>query len=1250
VLSLVFAAKERLFRRGDPVRAGELVREALKKDRYLGEAHALLAHLALLRADVKAAFRHQLEALADARNRDTALLLDQIPLPYLNRSELRQLAALMENLSNNHPSPDSRAEALSFLVRIQLHLGDTTSAQKTLERRTRVAAWHGIGGFDNEDGKGYDTPYPPEREVNLDKTYTGSRGKVRWRRVNQKGPSPALELDELFYPFSYNVAYLLTFVESSKERDILMEVTTSGPIKAWINDRRVLANRQVRSIRQRQFKIPVRLRAGFNKILIKSCVEKGSWHVGLWLTTRDHSPLSLKVDPGARPYKTNPGAPEPWADRLVLPSHLKKNKDNPRRDLWAGLTLASSGLRPAAIAALERHLQLHPKDPVALYHTARLHAAEDHLQQASRLLERGQKLPPPYSSRFWIAAASLYRKRGQYDKAFNALRRATAASPRGELMIARGLDHLYRLKRWTLDRFRLARRLQEKNPEWLWPTMVLARCSRTLRRYDEQIRWLRRGVTLSPANEAVRDRLVNALMRRGRCMSATTLQKATTGLRPFRAYPFLRLARIHRACGKLDSTLEALDRCTERIPNWPTPYELRGKILYELGRTDEAIAQWEIALKHNPNHVKLWDRVSHLRPDRDPVLQEFTPTETQIKALRRAGRAIEAAEGSSVIWLLDHEVSRLMPDGTFKRVVTTIRKVVDETGRDRLGQARLPGSGLVKVLEAYTVNRAGRRREVTSLHGRKVRYPTLEVGAVVVLQYRHIQRPAGYLRHHLATNWRFQHNLEQAERAEWVLAIPPERKLNLHLQGDIKHRVTRRHGLAVHTFSSLRVPPLRPEPRSLPSRDLLRTVTVSTVPSWDYFSEWGNSLTNEVFAMDPALKKTLRRLVGGKRTMAGRIKAIYHFALRRIRYQQDYETFIAGVKPHTAAAVLTRGYGDCKDKSVLMIAMLRQLGIKANLALIRTRRAGRVIADVPSQQFNHAVVYLPPQPGLKQGRFLDATAENLDIDVLRPDVQGTLSLVLFEGGYRLIPVPYQGPDQNWFNIQVSLDLKADGSAGATIDLIGSGVLAGRVRKPFQNKQILRQYAQSIVHNLYPGCSLEQARVKGHQTILEPLTVRLTAQCTDVARTEEGLQRLRPAQLVGMSTRAATWTERRHPIYFGPPALERADLTVRLPKGASKRTLPKPLRHQSPCAEVAAEWITLPNGDLRYRQRVVRSCAVLKPAGYPAFRTTMTKLKKYLESEVVIAPPIAAPQEAKKAKKAKKAKAKKAKKAKAKAKK
>ena len=1214
--ALVTAAQQRLHQQGDPARAEELAREALARAPGLGQAHAVLAHTSRLRGDMHARFGHLLHALADARDRDTPYHLDQIPLDYLGRAQLMSLQRLLVSLADHHPDRQSRAEALGYLVQVQLLLGNTEEARRTVARRTLISSWHGIGGFDNEDGKGFDVPYGPEREIRLDRSYVGSRGKVSWRKVQQVGPEAALELDEFFYPFDHNAAYLVTFVKSTREREVILEVTSSSPVKAWVNDRNVLANREVRRWRHRQFRVAVQLRRGFNKLLIKSCVGQGEWKVGVWFASKRGTPLSLPATPELQPYQRDRRPPLRFDPALVLPARRPMDL---RRGLWNTLALAAAGLRPSAIDSIERYLQLNPTDPVALLVAARLHEEEGQRQRASQLLARGQQTKAPHGAAFWIESAGLYRKRGQHDKAFEALTRARTASADSELMVLRRLDQLYHIKGWTLDRCRLARRLREAHGDWVWPASVLASCNHALHRSVEEVAWLQQAVSLAPASEQRRQGLAKTLAERGRCSDAIALQRRTTALRPSRAGPYLQLARTLRACGQLAAAVKTLDRCIERIPNWPTPYQEKGEIFYEQGKTDEAIAQWEISLKHNPDHVKLWDRVTHLRPDRDPVLREFAPSEAQVADVLAQGARTRPVEGSSVIWLLDHEVTRLMPDGTVKRVVTTVRRAVDRAGRDSMGQVRLPRSGLVKVLEAYSVDLKGRRREVTSMHGRTVRYPTLEEGASVVLQYRHIKRPSGYLRHHFASNWLFQHNLEQSARGEWILAIPLERKLHLDIQGDVAHRATSRHGLAVHIFSALNVPPLRPEPRSLPARDLLRTVSVSTVPSWDYFSEWGNSLTAEVFAMDPELKQTLQRITRGKTTTGEKIDAVYHFALTSVRYQQDYETFIAGVKPHTAATVLARGYGDCKDKSVLMIAMLRQLGIKASLALVRTQGAGRVLSKLPSQQFNHAVAYLPPQPGLPGGRFLDATAENLDIDVLRPDDQGTLSLVLFPEGYRLIPVPYQDPERNWFNIDIELELDADGAARAEVVMQAKGVLAGRVRKPLQNHQILRQYAQSVVHKLYPDCSLTDVRIAGEKTILKPLAVRLQATCAGAARSEEGQLRLRVPQILTTASGLAQWTERRHPLFLGPPDVARGSVTVRLPKDATVHSQPQAIKLTHPCAQIEGKWEQLADGRLRYAHRLRRTCAVVAPDAYPAFRAVLNKLKRYLESEVVITP-------------------------------
>src|SRR5260221_5653551 len=42
--------------------------------------------------------------------------------------------------------------------------------------------WHYIGPFDNKDNKGFAMAYPPEKEIDLQKTYPGKDGETaRWK-------------------------------------------------------------------------------------------------------------------------------------------------------------------------------------------------------------------------------------------------------------------------------------------------------------------------------------------------------------------------------------------------------------------------------------------------------------------------------------------------------------------------------------------------------------------------------------------------------------------------------------------------------------------------------------------------------------------------------------------------------------------------------------------------------------------------------------------------------------------------------------------------------------------------------------------------------------------------------------------------------------------------------------------------------------------------------------------------------------
>ena len=84
---------------------------------------------------------------------------------------------------------------------------------------------------------------------------------------------------------------------------------------------------------------------------------------------------------------------------------------------------------------------------------------------------------------------------------------------------------------------------------------------------------------------------------------------------------------------------------------------------------------------------------------------------------------------------------------------------------------------------------------------------------------------------------------------------------------------------------------------------------------------------------------------------------------------------IHGYKPYKVTQVLARRFGDCKDKASLLIALLREVGVDAELVLVRTRRGGRLDPEPASLAvFDHAIVYVPKLDRLsrRHGRVLRA--------------------------------------------------------------------------------------------------------------------------------------------------------------------------------------------------------------------------------------------------------------------------------------
>ena len=80
---------------------------------------------------------------------------------------------------------------------------------------------------------------------------------------------------------------------------------------------------------------------------------------------------------------------------------------------------------------------------------------------------------------------------------------------------------------------------------------------------------------------------------------------------------------------------------------------------------------------------------------------------------------------------------------------------------------------------------------------------------------------------------------------------------------------------------------------------------------------------------------------------------------REVRYT-GVEFGAARLIPEFPSETLRRRFGDCKDKSTLLVAALRASGIEAYLALLSAGDDQDVSPDLPGLgMFDHAIVYVP---------------------------------------------------------------------------------------------------------------------------------------------------------------------------------------------------------------------------------------------------------------------------------------------------
>lgn len=138
--------------------------------------------------------------------------------------------------------------------------------------------WRVIGPFENTGRKGFGTVFPPEQAIDLAAEYDGKpeaggvARKVKWTEFKSADPYGKVDFNKPLGALKEVTAYALAEFESETDRPAELRLGSKNGWKIWLNGDFLFGRDEYhRGAEIDQYRLPVSLKKGKNRILMKIC-------------------------------------------------------------------------------------------------------------------------------------------------------------------------------------------------------------------------------------------------------------------------------------------------------------------------------------------------------------------------------------------------------------------------------------------------------------------------------------------------------------------------------------------------------------------------------------------------------------------------------------------------------------------------------------------------------------------------------------------------------------------------------------------------------------------------------------------------------------------------------------------------------------------------------------------------------------------------------------------------------------------
>jgi len=411
----------------------------------------------------------------------------------------------------------------------------------------------------------------------------------------------------------------------------------------------------------------------------------------------------------------------------------------------------------------------------------------------------------------------------------------------------------------------------------------------------------------------------------------------------------------------------------------------------------------------------------------------------------------EKHQDKDAIYLEYGETIKVNEDWSYRKEEFKKLKILKEEARS-MGEIPIPydkENDNITELSAYTITSDGKRHRYTKTNDislyepypiysnaivRMVTMPEVNVGSVI--EYKVVIESKGLqIKNAFWKELYFTPNIP-TKLFKITLILPKNldiryKEFNL----TYKPRITENHTTITYTWeiqdvyderkSEEYTPPLQVE-------DIIEGAEFSSIKSWSDFSNWYYALAQKNLNITPGIETAAQKAITGKATLKDKVRAILEYIQDNFRYV-SMSLGQYSLEPHPTDEVFQNKYGDCKDLSLLCVAMLKISGIDSNVALFRDEFSisdPRHELPIPSL-FDHMVVKV--EDGKGESFYVDPLLKGYDIGEYPLYYQYAYTFVITADGGKFERLPIFAEERTYTRKDTNIIINPDGSALSEID-------------------------------------------------------------------------------------------------------------------------------------------------------------------------------------------------------------------------